>query len=99
VNSGPANGYGVYQHKLCEFPMCLCLNFVLIDEYAYINLYLIIQNGYTYRFCDISICQKYYTSGLCNITLNAEIEYKRNIDLFYSLNAYEMRVMGSKRIY
>jgi hypothetical protein len=25
-------------------------------------------------------------SGLCNITLNAEIEYKRNIDLFYSLN-------------
>ena len=38
-------------------------------------------------------------SGLCNITLNAEIEYKRNIDLFYSLNAYKMRVMGSKRIY
>ena len=31
-------------------------------------------------------------SGLCNITLNAEIEYKRNIDLFYSLNAYKMRV-------
>ena len=25
-------------------------------------------------------------SGLCNITLKAEIEYKRNIDLFYSLN-------------
>jgi hypothetical protein len=32
-------------------------------------------------------------SGLCNITLNAEIEYKRNIDLFYSLNADEKRVM------
>ena len=31
-------------------------------------------------------------SGLCNIALNAEIEYKRNIDLFYSLNAYKMRV-------
>ena len=31
-------------------------------------------------------------SGLCNIALNAEIEYKRNIDLIYSLNAYEMRV-------
>jgi hypothetical protein len=31
-------------------------------------------------------------SGLCNITLNAEIEYKRNINLFYSLNAYKMRV-------
>ena len=31
-------------------------------------------------------------SGFCNITLNAEIEYKRNIDLFYSLNAYKMRV-------
>jgi hypothetical protein len=28
-------------------------------------------------------------SVLCNITLNAEIEYKRNIDLFYSLNAYK----------
>jgi hypothetical protein len=25
-------------------------------------------------------------SGICNITLNAEIEYKRNINLFYSLN-------------
>jgi hypothetical protein len=25
-------------------------------------------------------------SGLCNITLNAEIEYKRNFDLFYSVN-------------
>jgi hypothetical protein len=25
-------------------------------------------------------------SGLCNITLNAEIEFKRNIDLCYSLN-------------
>ena len=32
-------------------------------------------------------------SELCNITLNAEIEYKRNIDLFYSLNAYKNRVM------
>jgi hypothetical protein len=32
-------------------------------------------------------------SGLCNITLNAEIEYKRNNDLFYSLNAYKNRVM------
>ena len=31
-------------------------------------------------------------SGLCNIALNAEIEYKGNIDLIYSLNAYEMRV-------
>ena len=31
-------------------------------------------------------------SGLSNIALNAEIEYKRNIDLLYSLNAYKMRV-------
>jgi hypothetical protein len=31
-------------------------------------------------------------SGLCNIALNAEIEYKRHIDLIYSLNAYKMRV-------
>jgi hypothetical protein len=28
-------------------------------------------------------------SGRCNITLNAEIEYKRHIDLFYSVNAYK----------
>jgi hypothetical protein len=32
-------------------------------------------------------------NGLCNITLNAEIEYKRNIDLFYSLNGYKKRVI------
>ena len=31
--------------------------------------------------------------GLCNITLNAEIGYKRSIDLFYSLNVYKKRVM------
>ena len=28
-------------------------------------------------------------SGLCNITLHAEMECKRNNDLFYSLNAYK----------
>ena len=32
-------------------------------------------------------------SGLCNIILHAEIEYKRNNDLFYSLNVYEKRVI------
>jgi len=32
-------------------------------------------------------------SGLCNIILHAEIEYKRNSDLFYSLNVYIKRVM------
>ena len=32
-------------------------------------------------------------SGFCNITLYAEIEYKRNNDLFYSLNVYKKRVM------
>ena len=32
-------------------------------------------------------------SGLCNIILNAEIEYKRNNDLFYSLILYKKRVM------
>ena len=31
--------------------------------------------------------------GLCNTTLHAEIEYKRNNDLFYSLNVYKKRVM------
>jgi hypothetical protein len=39
--------------------MCLCFNFVLIDDYAFVYLFLIIQNGYAYRFFDISICQKY----------------------------------------
>ena len=32
-------------------------------------------------------------SGLCNIIVHAEIEYKRNNDLFYSLNFYKKRVM------
>ena len=32
-------------------------------------------------------------SGFCNITLHAEIEYKRNNDLFYSPNVYIKRVM------
>jgi hypothetical protein len=31
--------------------------------------------------------------GLCNITLHAAIEYKRNNDLFYSLNVYKKPVM------
>jgi len=41
--------------------MCICLNFVLIDHYAFAYLFLMIQNGYAYRFFDISICQKYHT--------------------------------------
>ena len=73
--------------------MCLFLNVVLIDDYAFVYLFLMIQNGYAYRFCDRSICQKYHTSGLCNIILHAEIEYKRNNDLFYSLNVYKKRVI------
>ena len=32
-------------------------------------------------------------SGLCNIILHAEIEYKRNNDLFYFLNVYKKRVI------
>jgi hypothetical protein len=32
-------------------------------------------------------------SGLCNIILHAEIEYKRNNDLFDSLIFYKKRVM------
>jgi hypothetical protein len=32
-------------------------------------------------------------SELCDIILHAEIEYKRNNDLFYSLNVYKKRVM------
>ena len=32
-------------------------------------------------------------SGFCNIILHAEIEYKRNNDLFYSLNVYKKRVI------
>ena len=30
------------------------------DDYAFVYLFLMIQNGYAYRFCDISICQKYH---------------------------------------
>ena len=73
--------------------MCLCLNVVLIDDYAFVYLFLMIQNGYAYRFCDRSIARNIIRSGLCNITLHAEIEYKRNNDLFYSLNVYIKRVM------
>jgi hypothetical protein len=32
-------------------------------------------------------------SGLCNIILHAEVEYKRNNDLFYFLNFNKKRVM------
>jgi hypothetical protein len=32
-------------------------------------------------------------SGLCNIIVHAETEYKRNNDLFYSLNVYKKRVI------
>ena len=73
--------------------MCLCLNFVLIDDYAFVYLFLLIQNGYAYRFSDISFARNIIRSGLCNIILHAEIEYKRNNDLFYSLNVYKKRVM------
>ena len=31
------------------------------DHYVFVYLFLMIQNGYAYRFCDISICQKYHT--------------------------------------
>ena len=54
-----------------------------------------IQNGHAYRFCDISIARNSIRSGLCNITLYAEIEYKRNNDVFYSLNVYIKRVPAS----
>jgi hypothetical protein len=63
------------------------------DNYAFVYLFSMIQNGYAYRFFDRSIWQKYHTSGLCNITLHAEIECKRNNDLFYSLNVNKKRLM------
>ena len=72
--------------------MCLCLNFVLIDDYAFVYLYLIIQNGYAYQFVICQFARNIIRSGLCNIILHAEIEYKRNNDLFYSLNVYKKRV-------
>jgi hypothetical protein len=31
------------------------------DHYPFVYLFLMIQNGYANRFCDISICQKYHT--------------------------------------
>jgi hypothetical protein len=39
----------------------------------------------------MSSCLHYITTGI--IIVHAEIEYKRNIDLFYSLNVYEKRVI------
>jgi hypothetical protein len=51
-----------------------------------------IQNGYAYGLMIYQLARNIIRCGFCNITLNAEIEYKRNIDLFYSLNAYKMRV-------
>jgi hypothetical protein len=51
----------LYYKALFVWFLCLCLNFVLIDDYAFVYLFLIIQNGYAYRFSDISICQKNHT--------------------------------------
>jgi hypothetical protein len=59
----------------------------------FVYLFLMIQNGYAYRFCDISISRNIIQSGLCNIIVHAEIKYKRNNDLFYSLNVYKKRVV------
>ena len=52
-----------------------------------------IQNGYAYRFFIYQFGRNIIRSGFCNIILHAEIEYKRNSDLFYSLNVYRKRVM------
>ena len=35
-------------------------NQLSLDHYAFVYLFLMIQNGYAYQFCDISICQKYH---------------------------------------
>ena len=69
--------------------MCLCLNFVIIDDFAFVYLFLMTQNAMHTDFVIDQFAKNIIRSWLCNITLNAEIEYKRNIDLFYSVNAYK----------
>ena len=73
--------------------MCLCLNVVLIDDYAFVYLFLMIQNVMHTDCLIYQFARNIRRSGLCNITLHAEIEYKTNNDLFYSLNVYKKRVM------
>ena len=73
--------------------MCLCLNFVRIDDYAFVYLFLIIQNVMHIDVVIYQFARNSIQRGLCNITLHAEIEYKRNNDLFYSLNVYKKHVM------
>jgi hypothetical protein len=68
--------------------MCICLNFVLIDDYVFVYLFLMIQNGYAYDIVIYQFERNIIRSGLCNIALHAEIEYKRNNDLLYSLEMF-----------
>jgi hypothetical protein len=52
-------------------------------------VHFVLPLQYSLSFIDISTLNV----GLCNIILHAEIEYKRNNDLFYSLNVYKKRVI------
>jgi hypothetical protein len=52
-----------------------------------------IQNAMHTDFVIYQFARNIIRSGLCDIILHAEIEYKRNYVLFYSLNVYKKRVM------
>jgi hypothetical protein len=67
--------------------MCLCLNIVPIVEYAFVYLFLMFQNVMHIDFMIYQFARNIIRRELWNITLNAEIEYERNFDLFYSANA------------
>jgi hypothetical protein len=62
--------------------LCLCLPVFIDPERLCIPDFLIYQ-----------FARNIIRGGICNIILHAEIEYKRNHDLFYSLNVYKKRVV------
>jgi hypothetical protein len=73
-----------------------------LDLHMYVDVILFVICKENHTICNVYInltqpmfgsCQKYHTSGLCNIIVHAEIEYKRSNDLFYFLNFYKKRVM------
>ena len=49
------------RHELSYKQLVVKTNQPSFDHYAFVYLFLMLRNGYAYRFCDISICQKYHT--------------------------------------
>jgi hypothetical protein len=71
-----------YHYWLLEVKM----NRTSFDDYAFIYLFLMIQNVMHNDFVIYQFARNIIRSGLCNIISHAELEYKTNNDLFYSLN-------------